>query len=208
MLALKAWYCDSAYRYTMTGNLQPIPVASTEVKRPQGNPKADRQRYLMLTHGSHLIDTARFLGGEITSVRARLATKFGSYCWFVEAGFGNGALGHLDLTIAVQGDWMEGFQIYGEQGSVHGKTYLPWFHKASDVDCFSARDSLYRRPLGEDAHTYKLQIEGFADSILNGVPLRGASIDDGVAGMRAMVAIARAVDSGESIQPATITGGL
>ena len=26
MLAMRAWYCDSTYRYTMTDNLQPIPV--------------------------------------------------------------------------------------------------------------------------------------------------------------------------------------
>src|SRR5712692_2417903 len=29
LLALKAWYCDSTYRYIETGNLQPIPVTST-----------------------------------------------------------------------------------------------------------------------------------------------------------------------------------
>jgi len=53
---------------------------------------------------------------------------------------------------------------------VQGKVFLPWFHKASQVECFSNKDRLYRRPLGEDAYTYKLQIEGFADAILHGNP--------------------------------------
>lgn len=128
-MALKMWYCDSTYRYTMTDNLQPIPVLSAQAKRPDGNPKAVKKRYFMLTHGSHLVDTARFLGGEIVSVRARLVEKFGAYCWFTSIEFADGSIGHLDLTIAVRGDFQEGFQIWGEKGSVQGRVYLPWFYK-------------------------------------------------------------------------------
>ena len=52
MLALKAWYCDSTYRYTQTDNLQPLMVTSEQAKRPASDPKADRRRYYLLTHGS------------------------------------------------------------------------------------------------------------------------------------------------------------
>ncbi|PYI79665.1 MAG: oxidoreductase, partial [Verrucomicrobia bacterium] len=128
IIAFKSWYCDSTYRYTMTDNLQPIPAASAKARRPEGNPKADKRRYFILTHASHLVDTARFLGGELLQVRARLAEKFGAYCWFMEVDFAGGCLGHLDLTIPIRGDFEEGFQIYGEHGSVNGKVFLPWFH--------------------------------------------------------------------------------
>jgi predicted dehydrogenase len=208
MLAFKAWYCDSTYRYTMTDNLQPLPITSAQAKKPEGNPKADKRRYFILTHASHLVDTARFLGGEITSVRARLSDSCGAYCWFVEVEFASGALGHLDLTIPVRGDFEEGFQVYGEHGSVKGHVYLPWFHKTSHVECFSAKDGQFHRPLGEDAHTYKRQIEGFADTILQGVPQHGANIDDGVAAMRTLVAIARSVETGRSERLAEMAGGV
>ena len=39
MLALKAWYCDSIYRYAMTDAVQPVIVTSAASKRPAGNPK-------------------------------------------------------------------------------------------------------------------------------------------------------------------------
>lgn len=208
MMALKAWYCDSTYRYTMTDNLQPIPLASAQARKPEGNPKADKRRYFLLTHASHLVDTARFLGGPMVSVRARFNGSFGAHCWFVEVEYANGALGHLDLTIPVRGDFEEGFQIYGEQGSVKGRVYLPWFHKASHVECFSAKDQQYRRPLGEDAHTYKRQIEGFAETILNGAPQHGANLDDGIAALRALVAIARSVETGQPMRLADVTGGV
>jgi predicted dehydrogenase len=208
LMALKAWYCDSVYRYTMTDNLQPIPLTSAQARRPAGDPKADKRRYFMLAHGSHLVDLARFLGGELVSVRARLVEKFGAYCWFVGVDFAAGSVGHLDLTITVRGDFEEGFRVYGQHGSVNGRVYLPWYHKSSQVECFSVKDGLYRRPLGEDAYTYKRQIEGFAETILHGVPLHGAGVDDGLAAMRAMVAIARSVETGETIQLADVTGGI
>jgi len=208
VLAFKAWYCDSHYRYTMTDNLQPIPVLSAKARRPEGNPKEDKVRYYMLTHGSHLVDTARYLGGEIVSVRAWLTRKFGAYSWSVIAEFAGGFVGHLDLTVAVRMDWHEGFQIYGEHGSVVGKTYLPWLFKSSDVEIFSAKDRSYHRPLGEDAHFYKLQVEGFADTILHNKPMAGAGIDDGIAAMRAMVAIARSVESGDTVRLSEVGGGV
>jgi len=207
-LALKAWYCDSTYRYMMTDNLQPMLVSSTQVRRPEGNPKADKRCYYLLTHASHLVDTARFLGGEIVRVQARLVEKFGAYCWFVAVEFADGSVGHLDLTMVVRMDWHEGFQVYGEYGSVIGKTFNPWYLRSSEVECFSIRDGQYRRVLGADAHFYKLQIEGFADTILHGTPQHGAGIEDGVAAIRTLVAISRSVETNAWVSVADVTGGV
>jgi predicted dehydrogenase len=207
-IALKSWYYDSVYRYTMTDNLQPIPLSSGQVLRPPGDPKADRRRYYMLTHGSHLLDTALFLGGPLTGVRARLLERSGAYCWFIAVDFADGSLGHLDLQIPVRGDFQAGFQIQGEHGSVTGHVYLPWFHKSSDVECFSTRDRQFRRVLGEDAHTYKRQVEAFAETILHGKPQAGATLNDGLAAVQALVAIARSVETGEYVRLDQVSGGV
>ncbi len=206
MLALKAWYCDSTHRYAMTDAVQPLIVTSASALKPAGNPKADLRRYYMLAHGSHLLDTARYLAGEIVSVEARLNERFGAYCWFVDVAFASGALGHLDLTVAVRMDWHEGFQIYGEHGSVVGKTFNPWYYRSSEVDIFRESTGTTTRVLGADGHFYRRQVEGFADTILNGAAMRGADIDDGVASVRAMVAIAESVRSGRRVQLADVSG--
>jgi predicted dehydrogenase len=208
MLALKAWYCDSTHRYTMTDALQPVIETSEGARRPEGDPKADLSRYYVLGHGSHLLDTARFLGGEIDAVRTRLVEKFGAYCWFSEVGFADGSVGHLDLTIKVRMDWHEGFQVYGEHGSVVGRTYNPWYYKSSDVECFSEKDGFYRRPLGADGHFFRRQVEGFADAILDGVPMRGANAEDGLAAVRGMVAMVRSARSGEAVRLSDVEGGV
>ena len=62
--------------------------------------------------------------------------------------------------------------------------------------------------LGEDSYSYKLQIEGFADTILHGAPQQGANLEDGIAAMRAMVAIARAVESGGIVRLDGVTGSV
>jgi predicted dehydrogenase len=208
ILALKATYCDSIYRYTMTDNLLPIPVISSNARRPAGNPKKDLRRYFMLAHGSHLVDTARFLGGEIVGVHGRLVEKHGAYCWFVEVDFANGSLGHLDLNIPRKGDVEETFQVYGENGSISGRLGLTFYHKSGFVECYSVKDGQFHRPMGEDAHTYKRQIEGFSETILDGIPMHGAGIEDGVAAMRTMVAIARSVETGKKVLLADAKGGV
>lgn len=208
MLALKAWYCDNTYRYTVTDNAMPIIEQSFKARKPGGNLKQDKQRYYMVTHGSHLVDTARFLGGDILGVQAWHVEKFGTHCWLATVEYEGGSIGQLDLTVAVRMDWHEGFQVYGEFGSVTGKTYNPWLFKSSDVEVFSTKDTIYRRQLGMDAHFYKLQVEGFADTILHHAPMHGASIDDGIAGMRAMVAIAHSVKEGRKVKLADVGGGI
>lgn len=208
ILALKAWYCDSTHRYTNTDAIQPLPITSAQARKPSGNPKADLRQYFMLAHGSHLVDTARFFCGEITAVRARLVEKFGAYCWFVETEFANGALGHLDLTVAVRMDWHEGFQLYGENGSVTAKTFNPWYFRSSEVDIFHEKDATARRPLGADGHFFRRQLEGLADTVLNGAPMRGAGVEDGIASIKAMVAIARSAESGERVTLDQVTGAV
>jgi predicted dehydrogenase len=160
----------------------------------------------MLAHGCHLLDTARYLCGDIVEVEARLSERFGAYCWFVDVAFANGTLGHLDLTVAVRMDWHEGFQLYGEHGSIVAKTFNPWYFKSSEVDIFDERTGGSRRVLGADGHFYRRQLEAFADSILHGEPVSGADIDDGIASVRGMVAIARSVENGRAVALAEVTG--
>lgn len=207
-LALKAWYCDSTSRYTETANVQPLVVQSTSAKRPPGNPKANRESYYLLGHGSHLVDTARFLGGEITRVHAKLAQKYDAYCWFVAIDFADGSVGHLDLTLTVRMGWHEGFQIYGEFGSVIGKLFNPWYLKSAEVECFSLKDGQFKRVLGEDAHFYRLQVESFAGAVRGEDNFPAAGLEDGLAAIRVLRAIRLSVEKGEPVAVADVTGAI
>ena len=208
VVALKAWYCDSTHRYAVTDAVQPLIIRSASARKPAEDPKANLDRYYMLAHGSHLIDTARFFASEIVAVNARLSTDKGLHCWFIDTEFASGTLGHLDLTVAVRMDWHEGFQIYGQNGSVVGKTFNPWYYKSSEVDIFREKDGASFRPLGADGHFYRRQLEGFAETVLTGAPQSGAGIADGVASVRAMLAIAQSVAEGRKVRLDAVSGSL
>ena len=208
LIGLKHWYSDSTYRYSVTDTLQPIIETSAAARRPPGNPKADRRRYLVLGHGSHMLDTARYLGGPLEAIRARLSTKADTYCWFLEVAYANGCLGQLDLTIAVRMDWWEGFQVYGSEGSVIGKLFNPWYLRAAEVQAFSVRDDQYHQPIGEDANVFRLQIEDLVNAATAGAILRGATAEDGLASVQAMVALSQSVTTGDWVKLADVTGGL
>ena len=207
-LALKAWYCDSTSRYVETANVQPLIVSSAKARRPEGDPKANWESYYLLGHGCHLVDTARFLGGEITCVNARVVQKYDAYCWFVATDFADGSVGHLDLTLAVRMGWHEGFQIYGEFGSVLGKLFNPWYLKSAEVECFSLRDGQFKRVLGEDGHFYRLQVESFADAVRGEDSFPAAGIEDGLAAVRVLRAIQLSVQKGEPVAVANVTGAI
>jgi predicted dehydrogenase len=203
LLTLDAWYYDSVYRYTMQDNLYPVPVESPNSKRPPGNWKANRQRYLLLTHGAHLLDTARFLAGPLVAVHARHHANGDMHGWSIAVEFAGGALGQLSLISPRRGDFEEGFRVHGTHGSVFGKAPLPWFQRA-EVECF--KDGEYRRLLGEDGFTFKRQIEGFADIILHGAGQHGANLDDGIAAVRGLVAVSQSVATGKRVCLADVTG--
>jgi predicted dehydrogenase len=74
------------------------------------------------------------------------------------------------------------------------------------VEIFHESDATYRRVLGADGHFYRRQLEAFADVILNRVPMQGASVEDGVASVRAMVAIAQSARSGQPVALADVSG--
>lgn len=208
IIQLKAWYCDNTYRYTTTDNVQPLIITGPNAKKPAGDPKADKRRYYMRGHGSHLFDTARYLGGNIVAVTAWLTEKYGSYSWSVIAEFESGYVGHLDLTLKVHMDWHEGFEVYGEHGSIQGKTFNPWFFKASEVEIFKEEDGTFHRPIAADGHFYRRQIEDFSRTVLTGEVGRGATVYDGIETMKIMQAVQKSVESGEKVYVADVTGAL
>lgn len=123
--------------------------------------------------------------------------------WTVQLEFACGAIGSLSLISPRHGDFEEGFRIHGEHGMVNATAPLPWFQR-SHVETF--KDGTYHRVLGEDGYTFKRQIEGFAATVLEGVPQYGADINDGIATVRALVAISHSVAYGGRVRLAEVAG--
>jgi predicted dehydrogenase len=155
-----------------------------------------------------MLDTARYLGGPLEAIRARGCRPRPTPTAVPRGAYANGCLGQLDLTIAVRTDWWEGFQVYGSDGSVIGKLFNPWHLRAAEVQAFSVKDDQYHQPIGEDANVFRLQIEDLVNAATTGVTPRGATAEDGLASVRAMVALAQSVTTGDRVRLDDVTGGV
>ena len=205
----KGWYCDNLGRKMVTANVMPVLYSSKQMKMPDVDARAVRERYNLLAHGSHLFDTARFLAGEILSIEAKYVEKRGMHSWLIACEFAGNIIGNLDLTVSVAQDWLEGAQIYGTDGTVSARMNNPWEFRTSTVECYDRKTDMIHTPYVADGQFYRRQLEAFADTVLHGIPSDAATVEDGLASAQAMVATYRSVhQNGRRIDLKDVQGGI
>jgi predicted dehydrogenase len=199
VLSVSGWYCDTLFRPDLQDALLPPIVHSKRKVAPRVDPKADTRHYSLVTHGAHLLDNLRYLGGPISAVAVQCAETFGQHTWHGLLEFAAGGLGHFELTVKVNADWSEGYRVYGEHGSVEVETFLPFYHRPSRVRLFSARGACWQTPLGAHSNAYKNQLEAFAAAVLDNQPTNPDAAD-GLAVVRLLEAIEKSVDEGRRVE--------
>jgi len=171
VLSAGGWYRDTLFRPAMQESILPPLEASDDARRPPEDVKrTDKRRYSFVTHGVHLLDNLRWLGGEIRAVTVRSAEAFGQFTWHGLLEFAGGGLGHFELTVKVNSDWSEGYVVHGEGGSIEARTFWPFYQRSSEVRAMDARAGQWHSPLGADSSPYKRQLEAFAGSVLDDRP--------------------------------------
>jgi predicted dehydrogenase len=198
-LSVAGWYCDSTARPGVQRTLRLPPVRSAAQVSFDPVFKSDKRAYKLVTHGVHLIDTLRFLGGEIIALQSRLAEKFGNLSWHGLLEFADGAVGHFELTTAIQMDWLEGFSVHGEGGSVELRSFLPFFYRPSEVRVFDATTGEYRSPIMPDSDPYERQVEAFAQAILRDTDVT-PDVYDGIADLAVIEAVRESVETERRIE--------
>ena len=140
---------------------------SSRARLRAGHPATRRptcDRYQMLAHGSHLVDIARFLAGEIETVHARLRERFGARCWFVDVGFA--VAPSATSTSPSPSAWIgtRALRFTASMAASSARPSTPGIIKSSEVDIFRERDATWYASLAADGHFYRRQVEGFADA--------------------------------------------
>ena len=188
VFSVDGWYCDSMLRPQLQDTLLLPPHKSERSKKPDIDPRADKEKYSLYTHGIHLVNTLQFLGGPIVDVVGKKIEKDGSYSWHAVTEYHNGAIGHFELTIKIHANWSEGFRIHGRFGSVQGKTFLPFFRLPSEVKAFDIRTGVTETPVGADSDPYKRQLDSFARSIREDMPL-ACTVTDAIRDLKVLEAL-------------------
>lgn len=191
VLSVQAWYrVMNGLRPATEATLFPKVVVDSEVRRVETGFKAERETYLLTTHGPHVFDTLCHLSGAMAGVRAQVAHVGPDYTWHGTARLiDTGGLVSFEITTNVNAEWSEGFEIYGEKGHISVRTFFPFFSRASDVSVFLEADHTTVRPSFGDTNAYERQLEAFAVTIATGgVPNPTAA--EGVAAVKMIEAVA------------------
>jgi predicted dehydrogenase len=191
ILSITSWYRVMNDRAPIEATLFPGDVVvDPEVRRVEQGFKADRERYLLATHGAHLFDGLRSFGGRSSWVSARVGNVRDDYTWKGVADIeSTGGLISFEITTAIHGDYSEGMDIYGELGHIRIRTHFPFFKRASDVSVHIEADGTSLSPHPGDTDAYKLQAEHFARVVLDDLA-EDPTPEDGVAAVKWIEAVA------------------
>ncbi|MGH3490268.1 MAG: Gfo/Idh/MocA family protein [Actinopolymorphaceae bacterium] len=204
VLTATSWYrIPAMLRQPTEAALFPPLVVDDAVRARESGFKADRERYLLLTHGAHVFDTLRLLLGELTSVRAQVARSAGGrdFSWHGTSRLAAGGLVSFEIAADVHGEYAEGIEIYGEHGHVSLRSSFPFFRHASRVRVHLDRTGETRTPEFGASDPYQRQAEAFARAIVTDTPTDPSGAD-GVAALRLIEAVAAsAAADGKDVAP-------
>jgi len=187
------YYFDNSYWHTAS---QPnaLRAANRDCKI------IDKRLQSWLAHGPQIVDMARHLLGPISAIRAThtevtsgQTMQLGSsgtssgHAWGVDLRFAGGSRGQCSILLHRSGTFEEGFELQADGGSVTCGYPCFWFHR-EHTRIYSAARQLHWSPDSRDCHTYRLQLEALAQSILTGAPEEHAGFEDGVACSKALLA--------------------
>jgi predicted dehydrogenase len=191
------WYRASDDRFVDENSIFLPVLRDPQYVRPTY--KLERQAYYLATHGSHVFDMVRYVVGDPISVQAVLHVGDGTYSWHGMLRLANGAVGNVELTVYVEGEWAEGFDVYGDRGSVAVRTPNPFFLRPSRVRVFDGATPRTHEPVFTEGNPYLRQLDAFASSVLDGAPVV-AGVDDGIAALDLIEATAAsAADGGRTV---------
>ena len=183
------WYrLPTVLRASTEAALFPPLVVDESVRSAEAQFKADRETYLLRTHGAHVFDAVRFLLGEVTQVRAELSRSGRDLHWRGSLRTSR-APASFEISANVHANYSEGVEVFGEHGAVSIRSYFPFYRQASSVRVFAEQSLEWTSPDYGAVDPYQRQLEAFARAVRHGEPA-DPDAHDGVEALRLIEATA------------------
>jgi len=193
ILSASFWYrLPSVLRGSTEAALFPAVAVDEAVRSTEAEHKADRETYLLRTHGAHVFDSVRYLLGDASALRAELVRSDGDLHWQGSIVTAATAAAAFSITANVHSEYAEGAEIFGAQGHIQIRSYFPFYRRASTVRIFDERSLQWSGTDYGAVDPYQRQLAAFAAAIAqDGDTDPGGA--DGVAALRLIEATARSV---------------
>jgi predicted dehydrogenase len=201
ILTASFWYrLPTALRASTEAALFPAIVVDPAVRSAESAFKADRESYLLRTHGAHVFDSVRYLLGDVTQVRAELATSGADLNWCGRLRTSAGPAS-FEISANIHSNYTEGVEIFGANGQLSIRSYFPFYRQASSVRVFDEQSSSWRQPDYGAVDPYQRQLEAFATAVVEDGPTDPDAVD-GLAALQLIEAVARSADAdGAPVEP-------
>jgi predicted dehydrogenase len=195
--SFSAWYRIGNLRPGIEATLFPRVYADLQARTQEAGFRADRERYLLATHGAHIFDTVRYLLGDVESIQARHRGYGRDHAWSALVTLVSGAVGTVTISVDVPGVSTEGIEIFGSTGSVHIDTPFPFYRQASNVRAYADGQEIV--PVLTDGDAYERQAEAFARAIRDDLAPT-PDVSDGLAAVKLIEATATSVETGQEVK--------
>jgi predicted dehydrogenase len=183
------WYrLPTVLRASTEAALFPALEVDESVRSTEAQFKADRETYLLRTHGAHVFDAVRFLLGEVTQVRAELSRSGRDLHWRGSLRTTRAPVS-FEISANVHANYAEGVEVFGEHGAVSIRSYFPFYRQASGVRVFAEQTLEWTSPDYGAVDPYQRQLEAFARAVRQGEPA-DPDAHDGVEALRLIEATA------------------
>jgi predicted dehydrogenase len=191
ILSATFWYrLPSVLRGSTEAALFPAVTVDEAVRSTEAEHKADRETYLLRTHGAHLFDSVRYLLGGATALRAELVRSGGDLHWQGSIVTAATAAASFSITANVHSQYAEGVEIFGAQGHIRIRSDFPFYRRASSVQIFDEQSLQWRGTDYGAVDPYQRQLVAFAAAIAQDGDTDPCGAD-GVAALRLIEATAR-----------------
>lgn len=193
ILSASFWYrLPSVLRGTTEAALFPPVVVDETVRSTEAEHKADRETYLLRTHGAHVFDSVRYLLGDATALHAELVRGGADLHWQGSIVTATTAAAAFSITANAHSEYAEGVEIFGAQGHIRIRSYFPFYRRASSVRIFDERSLQWRGTEYGAVDPYQRQLAAFATAIAEDAATDPCGAD-GVAALQLIEATARSV---------------
>ena len=194
--SFNAWYRIGDLRSGIEATLFPRLHGDPEAAGVEAAFKADRQSYLLATHGAHLYDTVRHLLGDVEAIDARHRDDGRDHTWTALLRTRSGAIGTVTLAADVPGLPAEGIEVFGSEGWLRADIPFPFRRQASTVQAYAAGE--VHVPVLTDGDAYERQLEAFARAIREDRPPT-PDVVDGLAALALIDATHASARSGREV---------
>ncbi len=196
ILLMNVWMYDSVYHGEYLRPFLPSKIVYSDEEQIHKS-SFDNHLAHMLELAVHQADLINWFGGKVKAVSSLVKEEDKKIATTHTLEFESEAIGCFQFLRVSQMDWAEGLIVHGTKGTIKIDIPFPYLRQASKV--LFCKNRQYFEPIITGINQYQLQLESFANSIIEDKPT-WPSGKDGLEAEKLIYAMYYSAKRGEKVK--------